>query len=139
MITINYTLNLFCPHCETEAECQVISRPGSIEFQGKIYNSTEEFARCLSCGKDFDMLGLSCPLKAVYEAYRQERGFPTGTQIAELREKLHKSPAQFAAMLNTSKTTVMLYERGALPSEEHGKILAAAVAAVGDTNRKDGK
>lgn len=118
------TVETNCPHCHTSGVCDIIRRAVTVEFQGKDYPAFEEFARCGACGEDFDILGLQDPLQFAYDAFRKERGFPSAEQIAELRRIMGFDAAQFAAMLNTSKMTVRLYERGALPSDAHGELLA---------------
>lgn len=128
MADMTRTIQTTCPHCDATVECEVIRRPATVEFKGRSYHGVEEFVRCGACGEDFDMLGLQDPLQLAYDSYRKEHGFPTAVQIADLRRDMGLDEQQFAAVLNTSKTTVKLYERGALPSDEHGELLAKLCA-----------
>lgn len=117
----------FCPECESEGPHTVESRLVSIEFEGKNYRVTEEFVRCGSCGAEFDVPGLRDPLKSLYDHYRSEQGYPSAGEIKGLREKMCLTLEEFARLLATSKTTVRLYENGALPSEDHARQLARLI------------
>ncbi len=116
-------LRTFCPECGKVGDCVVVRRPASIEFAGKTYDTEEEFVRCKGCGGEFDMPGLLDPLRQVYDAYRRERGFPSAEEIRAMRLHEGWTEEELAVLLGTNRSTIRLYERGALPSDEHGERL----------------
>ncbi len=117
----------FCPQCLTEADYEVLRRPVSIEFRGKTYQSEEEVARCSNCGEEFDMFHLLDPLTNVYDQYRREHGFPAPEQIRILREAMHQTEETFGRLLGVDSRTIRLYEKGALPTDAHGRLLSQLV------------
>lgn len=120
---------LFCPHCASETDCEIVCRPAEIHFRGKGYAVEEEFARCGACGQEFDVLGLRDPLTEVYARYRQEQGLPSASEVRAVRERLLLTEEEFGRLIGgATKSTVRFYERGALPSDEHAEALKGLVA-----------
>ena len=95
----------------------------------------EEYEYCDYCyrdpqGREFVTADLGDRgLNELYDAYRKRHGIPDASQISALRQKCGLSASKMSLVLGFGTNQYRLYEKGALPNESNGKILALLVSS----------
>ena len=94
-------------------------------FRKETFSYIESFYRCNETGIEFTTPELDDEnIAQVYTQYREKYGIPSAAEIAATREKYGLSAAKMSEVLGLGINQYRLYEKGEIPSQSTGKMLA---------------
>lgn len=97
----------------------------TVEFRKETFTYIERFYRCNETGLDFTTTELDEQnIAQVYAQYREKYGIPSAAEITAIREKYGLSAAKMSEVLGLGVNQYRLYEKGEIPSQSTGKMLA---------------
>ena len=108
-----------------DCEATLMCEEKKVEFRKETFSYIESFYRCNITGLDFTTTELDdANIAQVYEQYREKYGIPSPAEITAIREKYGLSATKMSEILGLGINQYRLYEKGEMPSQSIGKMLA---------------
>jgi len=101
-----------CPMCE---EGQLLVQVGleQVNYQGKRFTVTYDFAICSLCGSEIVTPSQAVANQArILDEYRKRNGLLTSQEIQQIREQFHLTPAQADDLFGREVNAFSQYETG---------------------------
>lgn len=108
-----------------DCEATLVQEKKTVEFRKETFTYVERFYRCDETGLDFTTSELDEQnIAQVYTQYREKYGIPSAAEITAIRERYGLSAAKMSEVLGLGVNQYRLYEKGEIPSQSIGKMLA---------------
>jgi len=117
-------MKTFCPECRKNVKYQIEDSVEKKEVRGLEFEYTAERAYCNNCGEEIFIPELHDKnLQKIDNAYREEAGIITVSEIKELVEKYNTGKRPLSLLLGWGETTLTRYLDGDIPSKSYSETL----------------